>query len=69
MRYKLKRWLINILLSDGEKFLLARACEDRYETLRRLAVTEKTVDYYDTKADMQALLVIKSHYLSSNLYR
>ena len=66
---RIRWWLISKLLTESEKYLLARSCEDRCETLYKLSITEKTIDYYDSKADREILTLLWRHIFTTTLYK
>jgi hypothetical protein len=65
---KIRYFIIKLLFTKEEKYLLARACETRRDALYKLAVTEKTIDYYDAAADIKSINIFSRHIFSTNLY-
>jgi hypothetical protein len=66
---RIRWWIVSKLLNIDEKFLLARACEDRSDTLFRLSVTEKLIDYYDANADREILTLMWRNIFTTTLYK
>jgi len=65
---KIRYFVVKLLFTKEERYLLARACENRRDTLYKLAVTEKTIDYYNARADIRSLDIFSRHIFSTNLY-
>lgn len=52
---KIRLWLVKILLTKSERYLINRAIHDRIEYLDRYKIEDKTANYEDCVADIKEL--------------
>lgn len=50
---KFRFWLIGLLLTEDESFIILRSIRDRVEIIEKNMVCEKTFDYYNAKQDIR----------------
>lgn len=58
---KIRFWLLNLILTEDEKFMLKRAIEDRMYNLCRIAVNERWADASYIAKDYEDYRVLKDN--------
>jgi hypothetical protein len=67
MKYKLYKFIINLLYSDDKKMSICLSIDCRIEYLQKLIIENKTIDKFTTNNDINDLKEIRNLY-SSKLF-
>lgn len=54
-------WLLNLILTHDEKYMIKRAIEDRLDNLQRIAVKERWSDEYQVNVDYEDYRLLKDN--------
>lgn len=64
---KLRFWLLNLILTHDEKYLIKRAIEDRMDNICKIAITERWANVREIAIDYEDYRVLKEN-IRTNLW-